>query len=115
MNREQVKVLQANGFAFEGVPGLHRQPRAKYYSRDKNDGHIVEHNLPADPYSLEHYLNKGFVLNPNDLKPFRGVELKTESQAVVKTQEGGFVCQVCDKSFTTRIALLGHSRSHKNK
>jgi len=103
MNKEQVKVLKSHGFAFASVPGLHLQPRAKYYSRNRDDGHIVEHNLPADPYSLEHYLNKGFVLNPQDLKP----------QADAKAQEGEFVCEVCGKTFSKRIALLGHSRSHK--
>ncbi len=69
MNREQVKVLQANGFAFEGLPNIIPQPRATYYSCDKNTGVIVKHDLPADPYSLDHYLKKGFVLNPGDLKP----------------------------------------------
>ena len=103
MNREQALILQANGFIFDAVPGLHPQPRAKYYSVDKNDGHIVEHNLPADPYSLDHYLKRGFTLNPQDLKP----------QAVEKSQEGEFVCKDCGKSFNHRVALSGHSRSHK--
>lgn len=101
MNAEQVKVLRANGFVFEGIPNLTPQPRAKYYSRDRNDGHIVEHNLPADPYSLEHYLKKGFVLNPNLLQPL--------SQA----KEGEFTCSACGKQLKTRIGLIGHSRTHK--
>ncbi len=103
MNKAQVEVLKAKGFAFEGLPGLHAQPRAKYYSRNRNDGHVVQHNLPADPYSLEHYLAKGFTLNPNDLKPWTDV----------KAQEGDFVCEVCGRGFTKRIALAGHSRTHK--
>jgi len=98
MDREQIKVLQASGFALEAVPGLYRQPRAKYYSIDKGSNKVVEHNLPADPYSLGHYLKKGFVLNPNDLKP----------QA-----EDEFVCTTCGDKFTKRIALVGHSRKHK--
>lgn len=104
MNREQQRVLAAHGFAFEGLPNLHPQPRAKFYSRDRNDGHIVEHNLPADPYSLDHYLKKGFVLDP---------ALLTKPQAVEKSQEDAFVCEVCGKSFKKKIALYGHSRTHK--
>lgn len=103
MNKAQADVLRNNGFAFEGIPNLHPQPRLTYYSRNKDNGLIVTHNLPADPYSLNHYLGKGFVLNQSDLKP----------QAVEQSQEGDFVCEVCGKSFTKRIALLGHSRSHK--
>lgn len=103
MNKEQVKVLQSRGFTFAAVPGLHLQPRAKYFSRNGDDGHVVEHNLPADPYSLDHYLAKGFVLNPQDLKPWTAPE----------GQEDEFVCEVCGKGFTKRIALSGHSRSHK--
>ncbi len=69
MDKQQTKVLQANGFSFGSIPNLNPQPRAKFYSRDKGSGVVVEHNLPADPYSLNHYLRKGFVLNPSDLKP----------------------------------------------
>ena len=66
MNKEQQRVIQSMGYTIQAVPGLRTQPRAKYYSRNKTDGHIVEHNLPADPYSLAHYLEKGFTLNPQD-------------------------------------------------
>ena len=97
MDREQVRILQANGFMFAAVPGLHPQPRAKYYSVDKNDEHVVEHNLPADPYSLEHYLKRGFTLT----RP-------TEPQAK-------FACETCGKVVSSRIALIGHKRSHLTK
>ena len=106
MNREQVKDLQANGFTFEGLPNLHPQLRAKYYSRDRNDGHIVEHNLPADPYSLGHYLAKGFVLDPATLSPFKG-------ELLPQAKEGEFTCPVCGKHLKSRIGLAGHSRTHK--
>lgn len=104
MNKEQVKILKAHGYVFDEVPGLVQQPRATFYTRNRKTGEIVEMpNLPADPYSMEHYLRKGFVLDKSQLKP----------QAVEQSQEGEFVCEVCGKSFTAKIALLGHQRSHK--
>jgi hypothetical protein len=69
MNRNQARIIEANGFGFDRVADLTPQPRAKYYSRDKGSGKVVEHNLPADAYSLRHYLRRGLVLNPNDLPP----------------------------------------------
>lgn len=102
MNKEQAMVLQAHGFLFKGVPGLHLQPRMKYYSRNRDDGHIVEHNLPADPYSLEHYLAKGFTVNPQDLKPW------TDE----KSQEGEFVCEVCGRGCKGEVGLRAHMRIH---
>ena len=101
MDAAQVKVLRANGFVFEGLPNLTPQPRATYYSRDEKDGHIVEHNLPADPYSLEHYLKRGFTLDPNLLKS--------------TPQAGEFTCSVCGKQLKSRIGLAGHSRTHKKE
>jgi len=101
MDKAQIKVLEKFGYVFAEVEGLRPQPRATYYTINKNNGEVVEMpNLPADPYSLQHYLAKGFTLTRPDLKP--------------QTKEGEFVCKVCGKRFTARIALLGHSRTHKN-
>ena len=103
MNKEQVGVLQRFGYVFAGVPGLRQQPRATFYTRNRNNGEVVTMpNLPADPYSLAHYLEKGFVLDKSQLKP----------QAVEKSQEG-FTCEVCGKEFSQQIALAGHKRTHK--
>ena len=60
--------LDEVGFAITRVPNLTPQPFRKYYSRNKDTGEIVEHRLPADPYSLRHYLKKGFKLDPKELK-----------------------------------------------
>ena len=104
MDKEQVRVLKSFGYAFGEVENLHQEPRATYY-RVINDKVSECPDLPADPYSLKHYLAKGFTLTRPELK----------SQAVAQAQEGEFVCEVCDKSFNKRIALIGHSRKHKNK
>ena len=106
LDKKQVKVLEKFGYVFGSVPGLTPQPKATFYTRNKVTGEVVEMpNLPCDPYSLEHYLRKGFVLNKSLLKP----------QAVEQSQKGEFVCEVCGKSFTAKIALSGHHRSHKVK
>ena len=103
MDREQVKVLEAFGYSFAEVKGIHHEPRATLY-RVVN-GEIMEcPDLPVDAFSLQRYLAKGFTLERPQLK----------SQTVEQSQEG-FTCEVCGKSFSTRIALTGHSRSHKNK
>lgn len=101
MDKNQVKVLEKMGYSFAGVPGLTGPKKTTYYSRNKITGEMVKHFLPCDPYSLEHYLRKGFVTDKSLLEP-QTIE-----------QSGEFVCEVCGKRFTTRIALAGHSRSHK--
>ncbi|MBU1349389.1 hypothetical protein KJ781_04955 [Patescibacteria group bacterium] len=50
--------------------------------------------LPADSYSLRHYLAKGFTLEP----PKRS-----------------FVCENCGKEFDFAIALGGHKRGCNKK
>lgn len=75
MDKKLATYLESNGFAFDRVPNLTVQPKKKYYCKDKSTGEIKELILPADPYSLRHYLRKGFKLNPNDLPR---AEVKTE-------------------------------------
>lgn len=63
----QSSLIEANGFGIMRVPDLVPQPKAKYYSRNRDTGAVIEHHLPADAYSMQLYLRKGFVLNVNDL------------------------------------------------
>lgn len=107
MDKEQVRVLKSFGYTFGEVENLHQEPRATYYR--VINGEVSEcPDLPADPYSLQHYLAKGFTLTQPELKPQTVTSQKD-------AQEGKFVCQVCGKSFNKRIALIGHSRKHDKK
>ncbi len=66
--------------------------KATYY---KSTGEAMP-NLPADPWSMKRYLNRGFTLAP--------------------PVEQGLVCDVCGKSgFTHRVGLAGHKRTHKKE
>lgn len=70
MDRDQLKIAEAHGYTFGFFKaGLTPQPKMNYYSLDKRTGEIIEHTLPADPYSMEHYLRKGFTLSKEALKP----------------------------------------------
>lgn len=93
MDREQQVIARGFGYEITEMPGLTPQPKLTYYDRE---GEPVV--LPADPYSMHHYLSKGFTLSPP----------KSDSQEK-------FTCGFpgCGKSFTKAIALAGHKRSHK--
>ncbi|KKN57536.1 hypothetical protein LCGC14_0560820 [marine sediment metagenome] len=102
MNKAQVEVIRKGGIGWEFTPSIYQQNRVTYYHKDTKSGKVVEHpNMPCDPYSLQRYLGRGFKLTKEDL-----------SQAVEKSQEG-FTCQVCEKPFPKRRALVGHMRSHQ--
>ena len=92
MDREQQVIARGFGYEIKFLPQLTAQPRLTYY--DKKGDAVV---LPADPYSMRHYLAKGFTLIP------------PESNSPDK-----FVCDVCGKEVSTKLALAGHKRSHKS-
>ena len=89
MNREQQVIARGFGYEIKSLPQLTAQPRITYY--DKKGEAVV---LPADPYSMRHYLAKGFTLTPPE-------------------SSSKFVCDTCGKEVSTKLALAGHKRSHK--
>jgi len=73
-------------------------PKATYYKLEH--GEIVEcPNLPADARSIKRYLARGLVLDKEQLIP--------------QAKEGNFVCEACGRNFKSKIALIGHSRTHQ--
>ena len=91
MNREQQIIAKGFGYEITELPGLIAQPRLTYYNK-KGEAMV----LPADPYSMHHYLAKGFTLKPPE-----------------SNSQDKFVCDICGKEFSQKIALTGHKRSHK--
>jgi len=88
MDKAQLRqILERQGFHWETIQ-TRKQPKMTFY---RPDGEALP-NLPADANSIAKYLERGLSLVPPP-----------------KT----FTCETCGKSFDTRIALAGHSRSHK--
>jgi len=81
---------------------LKQQRKATYYRIVKGEVEELP-NLPADPVFMARYLAKGFTLTRPTAKP----------QTVTQVQEG-FTCEVCGKTVSSKLALAGHKRSHKN-
>ncbi len=106
MNKAQIDEIRKVGAGWTWDTSIYQQPKATFYGRDTKTNEIVTMpNLPCDPHSLRRYLARGMRLSKEEI-----------SQTVEKSQEGSaFTCQVCEKSFTKRIALQGHMRSHKEK
>jgi len=95
LDREQQRVLKGQGYVVQIDPVLAGPPKLTYYTTDRGTGEVKSMLLPADPYSLQRYLRKGFTLEPPQ-----------EPSAPYK-------CDICGKEVKTALALAGHKRSHK--
>lgn len=89
MDRKQQVIARGFGYEITEMSGLHPQIKLTYY--DKKGEPVV---LPADPYSMHHYLAKGFTLQP-------------------KSNSDTYVCDNCGKDCHSKIGLISHKRSHK--
>ena len=102
MDRGQLNTIKLFGYSVEELPGK-TLPKMTYY-KSENGQEVALPNLPADPYHMSRYLKRGFTLKPSSELPL------TEPQ---KGESTGFPCETCGKVLSTRLALAGHSRSHK--
>ena len=105
MDKSQLNVMRVFGYAIEELPSR-TIPKTTYY-KVENGSVVTLHGLPADPYHMQRYLKRGFTLEVPKLEPPL-TEPQIESPV-------GFSCEACDKVLSTRLALAGHSRSHKVK
>ena len=76
LSPEMIATLACYGFKYnsKGIlqgekrnPLKPRPPRETYLSINSN-GEVMRHNLSTDSSSLLHYLKRGFVIDPDDLK-----------------------------------------------
>ncbi len=99
LTKQQAQVLENQGVLIQFDTALVGPKRMTYYSINKDNGDVVEHNLPADPYSLEHYLAKGFTL--------------TRPEKAQAGQDIGVQCPTCEKVCASEFGLKSHMKSHK--
>lgn len=108
MDRQQQKILQEHGIAWEVMTkGIATQPKATFYNRD---GTPLP-NLPADAYSLRRYLARGLTLTPPE-NPVVAPVAKETIYPIVEEILPQHICETCGKPFLTKFALAGHNRSH---
>lgn len=106
--RNLAKLLQSQGFHISEVGQW--PAKATYY---KKTGEAMP-NLPADPYSLQKYLRRGFTLTPP-----RVVEAPPAPPEIPVAPSGGdgFKCDQprCRFSSTSEAGLKIHARKHKRE
>lgn len=106
MDKAQIRTMGLFGYAVEELPGK-PLPKMTYYKIERGEV-VAMPGLPADPHNMERYLKRGFTLTLPKMRS----ELP---QPLPEGEPVGFTCETCGKVLSTRLALVGHSRSHKPK
>jgi len=85
--------LKRQGFLIQDIG---RWPAKATYYKDTGE---AMHNLPADPFSMQRYLRRGFTLTP-PVSPSNG--------------EGEFKCE-CGFVAKSKFGLQAHKRKHERE
>jgi hypothetical protein len=89
--------------------------RETYWSVHEENGEtvVMEHpNLPADPWSMQHYLKRGFKL----VKPAIPSSGKAEVLPIVKEPTPEKIeCPVCARECQSMLGLSSHLRKHERE
>lgn len=99
------QVLENNGYAWKEFKTDSPVIKRRYYTPD---GRAMV--LPADSYSLEHYLKLGFSLTPpdNPLPPVE--EPQTVTVVTVEEKTDALTCPECGKEAKDHVGLAIHRR-----
>jgi len=85
--------LKSQGFAIRDLGSW--PAKATYY---KQNGEAMP-NLPADPWSMQKYLHKGFTLVP----------------PVAPSNGQAYICDTCNFEAKSELGLQSHIRKHKRE
>ncbi|MBE3141685.1 MAG: hypothetical protein IMZ61_06410 [Planctomycetes bacterium] len=103
MDNEQ-KILESHGYVWKEFKTDSPVRKRKYYTPDGRE--VV---LPADPYSLNQYLSKGFTLTPPVIQAIPEAVIETTEISSEKP-----LCPECGYEAKDHVGLAIHRRKTHN-
>jgi hypothetical protein len=103
VDKEQA-VLETYGYGWKEFKTDTPVRKRKYFTPDGR-----EVMLPADPYSLNQYLSKGFTLIPPEKPAIPKVVVET-----IVEDSDGFICPDCGQKAKDHVGLAIHRRKAHN-